>query len=107
MKRMLILATVMFSMALTTNPALTQNALSFRTGFSPQSDWKSLSIVPIQTPGGPHVSSPYCTYKPGWDCCCETSLYGTACVTPEYCRSNSIQAGGGTCIEGEAGRQPC
>jgi hypothetical protein len=39
---------------------------------------KSLSIVPVQEPGGPHISSP-----------------------------DSIQVGGGTCVEGQARRQPC
>jgi hypothetical protein len=68
---------------------------------------KALSIVPVQEPGGPHISSPYCTYRPGEDCCCE--FFGGdnppahMCMTPPYCRETAH----GACVEGQAGRQPC
>jgi hypothetical protein len=66
-------------------------------------------IVEVQTPGGPHVSSRYCTYRAGEDCCCEfwggDNPPAHMCMTPSYCATQPD--GGGKCVEGQAGRQPC
>jgi len=70
---------------------------------------KASPRIEVQTPGGPHISSQYCTYRAGEDCCCEfwggDNPPAHMCMTPSYCASQP--GGGGKCVEGQAGRQPC